>query len=403
MPITAFIKKLFPINKFTLEESKAIYATNTLAGLAQALLGIFIPIYIYNLSLDYPVFSNVEEINGFIWAISYYATFSLTAVVSALVFGELIFEWTLKKTIFFSKIFLIASLASLSLSTHSIYLILLAGIFRGIHTNFYWIPYHIFFVKRVDDGDEKYGSETGKRDFLLGVATSIGPLLGSLIIAQFGFTMLYGFAIVLLFLATLPIILYVEERTHRKHSMKDVYFNFIKNKKYFTTTVALGGSLVSNLVYVLFWSLMLYFGLKSFVEIGILTTFSGILALALMLVVGKIIDKNSKVSIHTFGVIGNTLLHWTRLFFGSTGFLYINGILDNVNAPFYNIPFNATIYERSLEGSVSDFLVYREIAMHAGRLIVLIFIAVLLLATNSWVWVFFLGGVASAATILVNF
>ncbi|MBW6442019.1 MFS transporter [Patescibacteria group bacterium] len=403
MFITAFIKKILKIDKYTLEESRAIYATNTIFGLAQSLLGIFVPIYIFNLSKDYLIFSNNEINNGFIWVCSYFALSSLIVIFSIFLFHDLIFQWTLKKTIFFSKIFLIASYAGLSLSEHSLYLIFIAAVFAGIHTTFYWIPYHIFFVKRADDGDSKFGTETGRRDFFTGLSSTLGPLLGALIIAQLGFPILYGLAIILLLLATLPILIFVKENRHRRHSFKDVYFNFLKNRKYLKTSIALGGNITSNIIYIVFWSLMMYFGLNSFVDIGLLTTLSGIVSLALLLFVGKMIDKKRKLGIHTFGVFVNTVLHLTRPFFNSICYLYANGITDNINAPFYSVPFNSSVYEKSLEGSISDFLIYRELLMHGVRFLVLVLVGFLLLFTNSWTWVFYIGALGSGLTILVNF
>ncbi len=397
------IKKILRIDSYTMEESRAIYATNTISGLAQALLGIFIPMYIFSLSEKYILFSSDVVMNGLIWVVFYYAASSLAVVLSIVIFQELIFEWTLKKTIFFSQFFLIFSYACLSLSVHSLYLIFLSAIFSGIHSTFYWIPYHIFFVKRVDDGDNKYGTETGRREFFLGLSTTLGPLLGALMIAQLGFPLLYGFAIILLLIATLPIMLFVQEQGHRRHSFKDVYFNYLRNKKLLKTTISLGGSSISYIVFVIFWSMVLFFGLKNFVEIGFMTTLSGIVALILLLLVGKISDGKSKLSTHAFGVTINTFLHFTRYFFNSTAFLYVNGILDNINSPFYGVPFNASIYEKSLEGSVTDFLIYRELVIHGIRFVVLIFIALFLFLTGSWTWVFFVGGLGSALTILVNF
>jgi hypothetical protein len=403
MFITAIFKKMFRDQSKEVQESRAIYTTSTIFDLAQSLIGIFVPIYIYNLVNDSLVFSKDTSINSFIWVISYYILVSVTTIVSIFIFEEFIFEWSLKKTIFISKLFMIARYSCLSLAQYDVRLLIIAAIFNGIHTTFYWIPYHIFFVKRVDDGDEKYGSETGKRDFLSGLATTLGPLFGALIIAKSGFTLVYALAIILLLLATLPIIIFVDEGGHRKHSLKDVFNNFLKNKEHLKTTLALGGHTTSTAIFVIFWPLMLYFGLNSFVEIGMITTFSGIFALVLMLFVGKMIDKKKKIGIHTFGVVWNSFLHWSRLFFSSAGFLYVNGILDNINSPFYNVPFNASIYEKSLKGSVSDFLVYRELVMHGVRLVALVLIVALLLLTGSWMWVFFVGGVASALTIFVNF
>ncbi|MFA6981962.1 MAG: MFS transporter [Patescibacteria group bacterium] len=403
MWLHSLLSKISRAKDYTLDEVHAIYVTHVIYGLAQSLLGIFIPIYIYNLSKEQLVLSENLVTNGFLWVILFFAVCSLVVVLSILIFGRLIFEWTLKKTIFFSQLFLIACYAFLSLAEHNLAFILIAAAFCGVHNTFYWIPYHIFFVKRADDGDKKYGAEIGKRDLLVSLSSTLGPLLGALMIAHLGFSVLYGFAIFLLLISTLPIIIFVREGEHRTHTFSDVYSNFIKNRAYIKTSLALGGSTISGTISAIFWTLMLYFGIKSFVEIGFLITSSSVLAMILLVIVGKAIDTKGKKVIHSLGVAVGSLLQISRVFFNSLGFLYANVILDNANSPSYNVPFNASIYEKSLEGSVSDFLIYREIMLHGIRLIVLVLVGVVLYLTNSWTWTFFVGAIGSILTILVDF
>ncbi len=402
MPISALFNRVFNPHDYTVEEVHAIYATNVIANLAQSLLGIFIPIYIFNLTQHNAVFSGNAVTNGMLWTILFFALWSLSVVINSFVSPKIIFKLSLKKSLFMSKLFLISSYAFLFLAERDPLFIIPAALFGGMHTTYYWIPYHIFFVKKADDGDKKYGTEVGKRDFLVNLASSMGPLLGALTIAQLGFPVLYAIAIFMLLIATLPILFFVQENPHRNHEFKDVFLNFLWNKKYLKTTLALGGNITSNVVFAIFWSLMLYFGLQSFVEIGLLTTFSGILAMILLVVVGKMVDARGKLGIHSVGVGINTILHLTRPFFKSTAFLYGNGIIDNINSPAYGVPFNAAIYEKSLEGSVSDFLVYRELVLHGVRLVILAAIALVLFYTNTWTWTFYVGALGSVLTILVN-
>ncbi|HOM78333.1 MFS transporter [Patescibacteria group bacterium] len=403
MRIPALVQKVFKTKDYTLEEVHAIYSTNVIANFAQSLLGIFIPIYIFNLTHKNEVISSDPISNGMLWVIIFFSIWSLAVVINSLLSPKIIFKLSLKKSLFISEFFLICSYVFLFLAEQNAFFVIVAALFGGMHTTYYWIPYHIFFVKKADDGDKKYGSEVGKRDFLVNLASSMAPLLGALIIAQIGFPFLYGIAILMLLVATLPILIFVQENPHRNHEFKDVFLKFLWNKKYITTTIALSGNIISNVVFAIFWSLMLYFGLQSFVEIGLITTFSGILAMILLIVVGRLIDTKGKLGIHSIGVTLNTILHLTRPFFSSTAFLYGNGIVDNINSPAYGVPFNAAIYEKSLEGSVSDFIVYRELVLHGARLIFLVVIGLVLYLTNSWIWTFYLGALGSLLTFLVNF
>lgn len=403
MKITSLLKKSDANRSYASEEVHAIYATNALSNLAQSLLSIFIPIYVFDITWKNAFLSSSEVTNGMLWAVCFFAILSLSAVVNAILGPKTIFQLSLKKSLSLSSFFLVFSYIFLFLSKNNPFLLIPSAWLQGMYNIFYWVPYHVFFVKKADDGDKKYGNEVGKRDFLVGLSSALGPLLGSLIISQWGFEFLYASAIFLLLISDLPITFFVHESSHRPHEVKDVYSNFLFNKDYTTTTLALSGSMISNIIFTIFWSLMLYFGLKSFVEIGLITTLSGILATILLVVIGKLVDSKGKLRVHFLGVVINTVLHLTRPFYNSSAFLYTNGILDNINSPIYGVPFNAAVYEKSLNGSVSDFIVYRELTMNLARFFCLVFVGLILYFSNSWTWTFYLGALGSALTIMVNF
>lgn len=403
MKITSILRKRCENGNYEPEEVHAIYATNALYNLAQSLLSIFIPIYVFNIAWKNNSLSSNETTNGMLWVICFFATLSLSSIINAILGPKTIFRLSLKKSISLSSIFLVFSYVFLFLAKENSLLLFPSAWLQGMFNIFYWVPYHVFFIKKADDGDKKYGNEVGKRDFLVGLSSALGPLLGSLIISQWGFEFLYAGAIFLLLISNLPITFFVHESSHRTHEVKDVYSNFLFNKNYITTTLALSGSIVSNVIFTIFWSLMLYFGLKNFVEIGLITTLSGILATILLVAVGKLIDSRGKLKVHFFGVVVNTVLHLTRPFYNTSTFLYTNGILDNVNSPIYGVPFNSAVYEKSLNGSVSDFIVYRELTMNLARFLCLVFVGFVLYFSNSWIWTFYLGAFGSVLTILINF
>ncbi len=401
MSLSARVRRIIR-PRYAIEETPAIYATNVLTELANSLLGIFVPIFIFEQSHAYPVFFKSPTINGFLWIIAYYLLTSLTVVISIALLESIIFKLTLKKTMFLSKLALTLSYVFLAMSQHNLYWVLLSAVFSGIHSNLYWIPYHIFFVKRADDGDGKYGKETGRRDFYVSLATSFGPLLGSLIIARFSFSGIYAFAVFIQLFSTLPIILFVQEEPHRPHAFKDVYRNYLLNKKYRNVTLAFSGWEMEGIIYTIFWSLLLYLGLHSLVDIGVLSTLSSIVAMVLLVLIGRWIDSHGKENVHTFGVVLNTLIHVVRPFFVSPIFLYVNGTIDSLNSPLYSVPFNALMYEKSLRGSVSDYIIYREVAMHTTRVFLLLLVALALIFTQTWKWTFFVACLGSLMTLLIH-
>ncbi len=390
-------------DEYTNEEANALYATHAIMGLACTLVGIYIPLYIFELASNFPNLVERGIINSLVYICLFYALSSLTVILSTVIFDVLLARITLKKSMFYSIMLFIAHFFFVLWADTNVYALIPAAILWGLHITLYYIPYHIFFARRADDGDKKYGSETGRRDFYVGVFAAMGPLLGGLIITQMGFTALYLIAMILLLVSTIPILVFVEENKHFRHKFKDIYKGYFINKDYAGTTLSLGGIITSATIFGIFWSVMLYLGLSSFTEIGFLNTLPGIFSTVLMLIVGKIIDLKGKRVIHAFGVVINTAMHVSRLFFGSIGFLYANNIIDVINSSAYSVPFNAKIYEKSLESNVIDFMIYRELVLHLTRLFIILFVIGLLLLTGTWRWVFIVGSLGSALTYLVNF
>ncbi len=404
IPLAQKIKNLLNFRKIKIEESSALYASNSLYNLALSLIGIYIPIYLFNVTAGNKIFHSHYVLNGIIWICLYSALISVFLVLTTVLFEEKLFsKLKLKKSLFFGVVLLIVHLFLLMLAERNFYLIIVAAMVGGVEATLYWIPYHIFFVKRADDGDSKYGTEVGKRGFYGGLVASLGPLLGGLIITQLGFSFLYGLAIIILLASSLPILLYVTESSHREHKIKDVFKNFLFNKQYLTTNVAFFGKVGSDVISGIFWSLVLYFGLKSFVEIGTLNTLSGIFATSLLLVVGRNLDLKGSMKIHSVGVLINSVLGVTRSFIVKPSHLYLNNIGTTINSPAYNTPFMTKVYEKaSKSGSISDFLVYRELILHASKAVILGLVCVCILLTGTWRWVFLVAAAGSAISLLIE-
>jgi len=398
------IKNLLNLRRTKVEESSALYVSNSLYNLALSLIGIFLPIYLFNITAGTKIFHQHYVINGIVSICLYYIGISVSLVLTIVLFEKKIFsKLKLKRSLFLGIVFLIIHLLLITLAERNFYLIIVAALIGGIEAALYWIPYHIFFVKRADDGDSKYGKEVGKRGFYGGLVASLGPLLGGLIITQLGFPFLYGLSIIILLTSTLPILLYVTENSHREHKVGDVFKNYLFNKQYLTVNAAFCGKVGSDVISGIFWSLVLYFGLKNFVEIGTLNTLSGIFATSLLLIVGRSIDLKGSMKIHSVGVVINSLLGLMRAFISIPNHLYLNNIATTINSPAYHMPFMTKVYEKAIEaGSTSDFLVYRELIIHASRILVLSVICVFILLTGTWKWVFFAAAVGSGISLLIE-
>ncbi len=404
MLITALKEKILRSNRFTLEESAALYTTSAVSDLAISLIGIYLPIYIYQISLENLIFHSNSLINGLGWISIYYLVLSIGVLCTILFFTHSIFnKLHLKSSLFTGIILRIVSLILLHFSARNYYLLIPSAAFWGARIAFYWIPYHIFFVRRTDDGGHKFGTGIGKRRFFSGIATALGPLLGGLIITNLGFNILFYLTIVLLLSSALPTVLYVKEERHKTHRIKDVWNEFLWNKKFLNTTIALAGRDTASIIVTIYWSIMLYLKLANFVELGFLNTISCILATVLFLIIGKLIDHHEKTGLHGISVVINSLIQISRVFIVSTVSFYINNIFDQINNSAYSTIFMSATYEKAQKNKVSNFMVYRLMVFHLSRIFLLGFVTLTILLTGTWQWVFIVGAIASGLTFLINY
>lgn len=408
MPIKLLSKHawdyLYPFDHFHLKEDIALYLSHTMRHFSTAIIGIFLPIYIYNLSQNYPIFSSSTVINGVCWVLVYFLLRSLSTLIFTYTIGGTFMFSTLrlKRAIIVSYITLITELTVLLLAEHNLYLVLLAGLLAGLNVTTYWIPYHKFFVNKMQDVDGHYGKKTGVRMSLERVCSAIAPFIGGIVIYYIGFNALFLISILLLFFASIPILYSISEGSHTTHDTLKITHNYLLNKKYIRTTLAFGCEGMESVIYAIFWPVLLYVVLNNFVELGLLNSVSLLLSSVSMIMVGKLVDKYGHKTVHLFGVTLNALMYLPRVLFTNAYFFYVLDIADRFNAALYSVPNMTQTYEKAYRNNASDYIIYREMVIHYGILLLCCLLLTVLPLVGAWRWVFGVAALLSLATYLID-
>ncbi|MBU1110280.1 hypothetical protein KKB83_01540 [Patescibacteria group bacterium] len=411
MPFRAYSKHhTISEHHFKLTESGALYLTHAIRSFALSLVGIFIPIFIFTLP-NKIIFISDTILNNIIWVLLFFGIRSLTACIATFLFSRLMFlKLHLKKSILVS-VFL-ASLQLLSLisvehfldtgpSTWSL-VVLLAGIINGTAVFFYWIPFHIFFARKADTGDKKFGRETSLRYVVNQMASVAGPLAGGLIISHFGYDPLLISSILLLIISAIPALISIDERQHHEHNPVHIIKEYILSRRFRKTTLAFTGSGIEAVIYAALWPILVYIVLENFTKIGALTSLSILISSLAVLWVGKLTDRKGPKLIHRIGVFFNTLFYLPRMFLTTAPVVYTLDIFDRLNGTLYGLPFMSIAYERARELGTSDFIIYRELSIHFPMAITAGFCILLLFLLPHWQWLFLLAAVGSAMTYLMS-
>ena len=389
-------------DKDILTEHAALYLTQAIRAFAIASIGIFLPIYIYIHSQEYLIFNNDLVLNGLVWGFLYFMLRSLgTLIFSSLLLKTIFSKIHLNRSMFLSLVIEIVEIVLWLLAAQNLYLMLLAGLLAGLKVTLFWIPYHIYFVRKFEQGS--YGKNIGMRFLFEKFLTGFAPLFGGIIIATVGFEVLFVISILILLASALPILLTVHEWKHQDHSIPNILKDFVFNKRYKLLTISYIGEYIENSVYTIAWPVLLFLGIASFVKIGTLASVTTVISAFTAVLAGRAIDKHGTRLIHGIGVFFNTLLHIPRVFLRSALGLYVIDITDRLNSPLYVIPNISLSYEKAKRNDrPSDFIIYRELVAHSAITITCLILVFALSNLSVWRWIFLLAAFGSSLVYFVD-
>lgn len=336
-----------------------------LQGASGALLGIFLPIYLYT-----------ETGNSFLMVGGFYAATSILYVLllppAMKITNRVGFSHTLILGGVFSVLFYVilyfVDAANLFLWFGP--LIIVLTLFRLFH----WVPFHVDFTMFTKPGERgKDVSLTFATIAFLGV---IGPILAGFIVEQTSYQVLFGVAITILVAATISYAFVPEVPSQYEWGIRETWQKlFSKEMRGFTSGAFANGAEV--VVTLIAWPIFLYEILDGdLFEIGALSTVIVAITIGLQFFIGRYLDKEKGNSIKTLKV-GSLFyaIGWVvKIFVLSAAQVFFVGLYHNVTKIFTKTPFSALMYDLSGEHSryVDEYTVVREMAGHIGRTLSLV-------------------------------
>jgi MFS family permease len=362
-------------------------------GAATALLGIFVPIFLY-------------EVTGH----NFYIVGNYYALLSFLYALLLVPGMWVTNRLGFSRTLVLGSACSVVLyilmyfMNETNYWLILPPLTIAIvaFRIFHWVPYHVDFTLFTSDGERgRVVSLSMATIAFLGV---IGPILAGFIIDKAGYDALFAVAIVLLMAATISYAFVPETPTKFTWTYRQTLQKMF-SRNYSGVAMGEFANGIEVAVTTIVWPIFLYEILNGNVfEIGAVSTIIVAVTIVLQLMIGKYLD--AKKGNHQKALrVGSTLyaIGWIlKIFVLSTAQVFFVGLYHNVVKIFTKTPFSAILYDMSADQGkyVDEFTVVREMSGHAGRALALFFIAILTLYIPIG-WTFVLAALASLALNMV--
>ncbi|NOY35792.1 MAG: MFS transporter [bacterium] len=367
----------------------SLYAAKTMVMIAMGLMGLFLPIFIYNLFGQ-----NIQ------YTFLYYATgyffYGLFVAYGAKFLNRFGFRKALRLSVFLGASFY-AIFYFIDKSNYA-YLIPLSVLVLVLYRVFYWIPYHVDFAKFTDKKNrgKQLSSVMATR---LAISVFI-PLIAGWIIERFSFDVLFVMAIVLYLLSGIPYLAIPRTREKFSWTYRETWKQLLSKdrRKTILAYVAYGAEEVVGFIV---WPIFIFQILDGdYFKVGALSTFIIAATIAAQLSLGKYIDGGRREKVLGWGSVLYSVGWIIKIFIASAFQIFVVGAYHSFARVFLRTPFNAMTYEMAADNGhyVDEFTVIKEMAIQIGKTATALAIMVIsLFLAVQWTFV-----LAAGAVLLFN-
>ena len=332
-----------------------IYIATAIRSFAIALLGLFVPLYLYN-----EIGFSLQQVLGF------YIFFSVILAISSPIAMKFASRHGLKHTILLSvPLYLIFIILLYLLQWFPVPLVIIS-FFLGLSIAFYWMGLHLVFHKASDK--KHRGEEVGKREGYSILVTILSPITGGFIIQFAGFTFLFFLSAILLLFSAFVLFKNKENYVRYKFSFSSILNkeNW-KNSIYFVsrgTWMAASGVL---------WPLFIFSILSSYISMGLIGSILSGFQAVLVGITGKFSDKFGKRRIIKYAVWFESLSWFLRAFVTTVTQVFSVTIFGAISFGIMEVPLGALEYDKA-RSQAASFFVMREVFLCLGRILLLSFV-----------------------------
>jgi MFS family permease len=329
------------------DELSELYASMLLRSLALSLIGLFVPIYLYQIGYS------VRSILGF------YALFFLVRIGIDLVVAHIVGRIGPKHSIAMSTLINIIFLTMLLTLKELAWPLAFLAVVNSFGNSLFFISFHTDFSKIKHTNHS--GKEIGYMLILEKIGGIAGPLVGGMIatFADPKYTMIL--AITLFAASLVPLLLSKEPVKVHQH----ITFRGLALKRHTRHFISYACHNAENTISILLWAFFISLAVFSsgiYAKIGAITALSTAVSIVAAHVIGKKIDSGNVGKIFKGSVIANSMLHVARIFVATPlSAIVVNLINDPVTVG-YRMPFIKKYYDfaDSLPGYRIAFIAISE-------------------------------------------
>lgn len=361
---------------------KELYSFSVLFALAQSLLLIFEPVFLYQQGFSLATIA------------LYYALHYSLYVVLLPLGGKCVARFGAERSLAFSTPLFVAYFLTLALLPGAPVLFWVALVLLTLHKIFYWPAYHVDFALSSDGGNR--GTEISWMNVVVYGVGVLGPLLGGLIIAGFGFPVLFIAAAGLVLLSSIPLL-----RTNDEHHAGQWSYGapwkilFKPEHRGMVLTMAGMGE---NLVEMVVWPIFMFIVLGSPAWLGAVAALSAVFMTLWGFVVGEWTDRRSDRTVRRLHVPFMALANLLAPLAVTPLRVVLNNVMLMLTFSGVHIPMLARLYATSNRAGVVKYCTAFEMMLALTKAVfafVLVVIFTLWLPQTAFTIVFILSALSA--------
>jgi len=367
-------------NFFKNKELKQFFFSTGIIAFGQALINLFVPIYLYKIGYSIPK------------VIFFYFLIFFIFLIFSYIGAKIVSKIGVKHSILWSTPFIIAYFLGLNFLPKYPWLFFILPFFISFRNILYWYGYHSIFIK--NSCKKRRGSQLSLISLITLVAILIAPLIGGFV-AGHSFTGLYILGSIILILGTLPLFLSKEHYEKANFSSNGLFKKiFYKNRR--RELISYSSYAIESIIGFVIWPIFLITILLTLQKTGLIVTISFISSLIALYFIGKLSDKFDRIKLVRFNTIFFALGWFGRIFANSSLKILMIDSYKNFVQIFLQIPWAAHSADLAIKEGYFNFIVRKEIIFNMARVLVLpILMLIFYINYHPFVISFIIAGVVS--------
>ncbi len=344
---------------------RELYLTAALMDFASAAITLFEPIYLWSLGYRIP------EIMAF-YLLVYGSYFFLVPLG-----GKFLARFGPEKSIMISTIWLVGYFAALISIADNATMFYVAPVLFALQKSFYWPAYHFDFIRWSQKAER--ASEFSGLWTVTSVMYILGPLLGGLVVKNYGFQPMFIGAAAIILISSFPMFIQkVAPKIEAYSYWRSLVLPF--RRRYWKNTVGYLG-LGEELLGMTLWPIFIFLIYGDVLGVGTYVGISALITSVVTLVVGKFSDRFNQKSVLSWSSCIQGLTWIARVITRQPFTVFIADVAGRSSHNSVFVSLTTLTYNRAHEDDYSWHGVYYEQGFAIAKAVMAL--AVMLIATSA--------------------